>query len=267
MNTDWRGAPGAMFDPDNLPGLGNGPAPTMTFPGTFGAGDAGVDLSQAFLDLTWAKQVTERTSFGIAAIIGMQVSEAKGVATFAGFTETFAASGGTALADARAFLDRIRERETSLGQVFAIALEDAFCGVISIAPEPRGDNLGYWLGEPYWGRGIMTEAGSAVVAEFFRQPQNEVLCSGIVCGNAASLAVQRKLGFKVVGESRIACVARGTEMPSMNTARMRLSSVPCTSVISSVATKPSGYSPAPVLVVWNAPGVVGKSAVPTWPPT
>lgn len=121
------------------------------------------------------------------------------------------------LADAQSFLDRIREREASLGQVFAIALDDAFCGVISIAPEPRGDNLGYWLGEPYWGRGIMTEAGRAVVAEFFRQPQNEVLCSGIVRGNAASLAVQRKLGFKEVGESRIACVARGTEMPSIDT--------------------------------------------------
>lgn len=121
------------------------------------------------------------------------------------------------LGDAEAFLDRIRQNETSLGQVFAIAMEDEFCGVISIAPERRGDNLGYWLGEPYWGRGIMTEAGSAVVAEYFRQPQNEVLCSGIVRGNGASLAVQRKLGFEVVGESRIACVARGTEMPGIDT--------------------------------------------------
>ena len=91
MNTDWAGGT-ATFDPD-----GPGPAPVMELPGTYGAGEAGVDYSQAFMDFTWAKQVTERTSFGIAGIIGLQVFEAKGVATFAGFTETFAASGGTVM--------------------------------------------------------------------------------------------------------------------------------------------------------------------------
>jgi long-chain fatty acid transport protein len=90
MNTDWRHG-SATFDPD-----GPGPAPVMTLPGTFGGGDAGVDFSQAFLDLTWAKKLNEKTSFGITAVIGMQVFEGTGVSTFAGFTETFAASGGTA---------------------------------------------------------------------------------------------------------------------------------------------------------------------------
>jgi long-chain fatty acid transport protein len=89
MNTDWRSGT-ATFDPD-----GPGPAPVMTLPGTFGAGDAGVDYSQAFVDLTWAKMVSEKTSIGITAVIGFQVFEATGVASFAGFTESFAASGGT----------------------------------------------------------------------------------------------------------------------------------------------------------------------------
>ncbi len=89
MNTDWKGGT-ATFDPD-----GPGPAPVMTFPGTFGAGDAGVDLSQAFLDLTWAWQVSDTVSLGIAPMLAMQIFEARGVGSFAGFTETFAASGGT----------------------------------------------------------------------------------------------------------------------------------------------------------------------------
>ena len=46
MNTDWRGGT-ATFDPD-----GPGPAPVMTLPGTFGAGNAGVDLMQGFMDIT-----------------------------------------------------------------------------------------------------------------------------------------------------------------------------------------------------------------------
>jgi long-chain fatty acid transport protein len=42
MNTDYRGG-SASFDPD-----GPGPAPVGSFPGSFGAGNAGVDLTQAF---------------------------------------------------------------------------------------------------------------------------------------------------------------------------------------------------------------------------
>jgi long-chain fatty acid transport protein len=84
MNTDWKGGT-ATFDPD-----GFGPAPPTTFPGTFGAGDAGVDLSQALLDITWAKKVNDRLSLGVAAVFAFQVFEATGVQSFAPFTETFA---------------------------------------------------------------------------------------------------------------------------------------------------------------------------------
>ena len=31
----------------------------MTFEGTYGAGKAGVNLNQAFLDITWAKKVND----------------------------------------------------------------------------------------------------------------------------------------------------------------------------------------------------------------
>ena len=85
MNTDWKGGT-ATFDPDG-PGPEFGP---MTFPGTYGAGDAGVDFNQAFLDIAWAKRVNERVSLGIAGVLVAQWFEAKGVATFAPLTETYA---------------------------------------------------------------------------------------------------------------------------------------------------------------------------------
>ena len=88
MNTEWRGGT-ATFDPD-----GPGPAPVMTLPGTYGDGTAGVDLTQAFMELAWAGSVNS-FSWGIAPIIAIQAFEATGVRSFAGFTETFAASGGT----------------------------------------------------------------------------------------------------------------------------------------------------------------------------
>jgi long-chain fatty acid transport protein len=89
MNTDWKGGT-ATFDPD-----GPGPAPVMTLPGTYGGGDAGVNLSQAFLDVTWGKKLANDISLGISAVLAAQMFKADGVGTFAGFTRTFAASGGT----------------------------------------------------------------------------------------------------------------------------------------------------------------------------
>jgi len=93
MNTDWKGGT-ATFDPD-----GPGPAPIMTFDGTYGAGNAGVNLNQAFLDVTWGKRVNDKLSLGISAVLVTQMFKAKGIGSFAGYTETFAASGGTVMPD------------------------------------------------------------------------------------------------------------------------------------------------------------------------
>ena len=93
MNTDWKGGT-ATFDPDGQ----CGPAGAMTFPGTYGDGafggngNTGVNLSQAFLDITWAKQVNENFSFGLSGVFVAQMFEAKGVRTFSAFTETYASS-------------------------------------------------------------------------------------------------------------------------------------------------------------------------------
>jgi len=92
MNTDWDNSDAtASFDPD-----GPGPAPVMTLPGPFGSGEAGVDLSQAFLTVNFAGKSSDNFfAWGIGPIIAVQAFEAKGVGSFAGFTKTFAASGGT----------------------------------------------------------------------------------------------------------------------------------------------------------------------------
>jgi long-chain fatty acid transport protein len=88
MNTDYKTG-SAIFDPDGL-----GAAAVMTLPGSYGAGDAGVDLTQAFLDLSYAWQSGD-WSWGAALVLSGQAFEGKGFASFAPYTETFAASGGT----------------------------------------------------------------------------------------------------------------------------------------------------------------------------
>ena len=101
--------------------------------------------------------------------------------------------------------------------LYATTIDDGLVGVISVTPQPDGSNLGYWLGEPFWGRGLMTEAVRAVVAEFFRQPDNQMLVSGVFRGNNASLAIQRNLGFEVTGESSVMCVARAAMVEHIDT--------------------------------------------------
>ena len=92
MNTDWKGGT-ATFDPDGP----MGPAPVTTFDGTYGAGKAGVNLNQAFFDVTWAKKLNEKLSLGVSAVLVAQMFKANGVGSFAGYTETFAASGGSVM--------------------------------------------------------------------------------------------------------------------------------------------------------------------------
>ncbi len=90
MNTTWQGG-SATF----APGPG---APVTTFPGTYGAGTAGVDLMQAFLNLAFAHTWADRQfSAGGAAIIAAQRFSARGLGNFAPYTQTFADSGGTAM--------------------------------------------------------------------------------------------------------------------------------------------------------------------------
>ena len=93
MNTDWDdGAAFATFDPD-----GPGPASPSSFPGPFGGGDAGVDLSQLFISVNYAGKVSERLAWGIGPILAVQAFEAEGLGAFAPFTQTFAQSGGTTM--------------------------------------------------------------------------------------------------------------------------------------------------------------------------
>jgi len=92
MNTDWDSrSASAIFDPD-----GPGPAPMTELPGTFGGGNAGVDLSQLYISLNYASRYSDNLVWGVGPTLAVQLFEVVGVGSFAPFTETFAAAGGMA---------------------------------------------------------------------------------------------------------------------------------------------------------------------------
>lgn len=93
MSTSYKGGY-ASFDPD-----GDGPQDVVTLPGTYGDGTAGLELSQAYVDITWAKKLGEKTSFGVSAVLAAQSLKARGIGGFTKYTQTFAASNGADLPD------------------------------------------------------------------------------------------------------------------------------------------------------------------------
>jgi RimJ/RimL family protein N-acetyltransferase len=92
---------------------------------------------------------------------------------------------------------------------FAVVLDGKVVGCVDVAgiDGTRGD-LGYWLDEAVWGRGLATEAGRAVVAFAFRDLGLEGLVSGHALDNLGSGAVLAKLGFRRTGESEIVFTSR-----------------------------------------------------------
>ena len=84
MNTTWDDPnASAWFDPTGQGGAG------QQFPGTYGGGDAGVDLSQAFLAVTYSGKISDRFAWGIGPVFAFQLFEAKGVMNFMPYTKTF----------------------------------------------------------------------------------------------------------------------------------------------------------------------------------
>lgn len=101
---------------------------------------------------------------------------------------------------------------------FLITMDDDVA-IGDIGFHRRGDIsvFGYWLGEAFWGRGIMTEAAVAVLEWYFSQTDDDTVLSGVFHFNMASLAIQQKLGFVETGRHMCHSVARNEDVEHIDT--------------------------------------------------
>ena len=65
-----------------------------------------------------------------------------------------------------------------------------------LAEKPEDMELGYWLGVPYWGRGLMPEAAQELLRHAFEDLRLARVWCGYYEGNEKSKRVQEKLGFR-----------------------------------------------------------------------
>lgn len=76
-----------------------------------------------------------------------------------------------------------------------------------------GQELGYWIARSFWGLGIATEAGRAMVANARHSLRLKRLVSGHFVDNPASGRVLAKLGFRPAGKELRYSAGRNAEAP------------------------------------------------------
>lgn len=103
-----------------------------------------------------------------------------------------------ALSDAEFFITKIARGDTEFA--WSILAGETFIGTVGLHLQPdMAPELGYWLGEPYWGHGYATEAARAVIAAARAAGASE-LRSRALSDNARSLHVLTKAGFIETGK-------------------------------------------------------------------
>lgn len=72
--------------------------------------------------------------------------------------------------------------------------------------------IGYWLGEAYWGGGIMTQAICLIVEEVFKETEIIRIYAEVFESNPASARVLEKCGFNLEGEHKNCIIKNGIIM-------------------------------------------------------
>ncbi|MEM9099959.1 MAG: GNAT family N-acetyltransferase [Pseudomonadota bacterium] len=107
--------------------------------------------------------------------------------------------------------------------VWAIEARDrpGLIGMVGIDSPEDKRALGYWVGRSHWGLGVASEASEAAVRFAFEDMAADQVVSGVFEGNEASIRIQEKLGFRVIGERMLHSFSNNREMLHIDTALSR----------------------------------------------
>jgi len=118
------------------------------------------------------------------------------------------------------------------GDHWAIAFNDTAVGGCGIAPQSGhlrcNAEVGYWLAERHWGRGVATQALCALVARAFTDPEITRVVAPIHADNAASMRVAEKAGMLRESVQPQSAIKAGRVIDCVVYARYREAQVPDT---------------------------------------
>ncbi len=97
---------------------------------------------------------------------------------------------------------------------FCIEKNGIYVGNIGLHPQEdiykMSAEIGYFIGEEYWGQGIVTEAIKLIVAYGFNQLDLHRIFAGVFSYNHASKKALENVGFQFEGTSKDAVFKNGT---------------------------------------------------------
>jgi len=106
--------------------------------------------------------------------------------------------------DAQAWITAATNQNPEIN--FGIANRNELIGGIGLMFQPDvyrfSAEIGYWIAEPYWGKGIASLALVALSKYAFEQFDLNRIFAGVFQGNRASMRVLEKSGFKLEGRLR-----------------------------------------------------------------
>lgn len=110
-------------------------------------------------------------------------------------------------------------------QIFAIEYQGEYVGNIGVHLKSDvyrlGAEIGYFMGEPYWGKGIMTKAVNLVCDYAFRELGIIRIDTGVFDFNPASMRVLEKCGFVREAVFRKSVIKRGKICDEVRYARLK----------------------------------------------
>jgi ribosomal-protein-alanine N-acetyltransferase len=125
--------------------------------------------------------------------------------------------------DAHEFLQRTISEEPEMK--FCIEVEGAAVGGIGVHPgedvHRHTATMGYWLGEQFWGRGIMSEAITAVTDFCFKHFPLRRISAEVFANNPASARVLEKSGFTFEGRLKNHVLKEGELLDTLLYARTK----------------------------------------------
>ncbi len=125
--------------------------------------------------------------------------------------------------DAREFIERAMKLE--LPTLFAIANSKEAIGSIGLMLKTdihrHTAELGYWLGEPFWGQGITTEAVKTISAFAFEKFNLVRIHAEPFVTNQPSIRVLEKAGYKYEGRTEVSAFKDGKLLDQVIYARTR----------------------------------------------
>lgn len=108
---------------------------------------------------------------------------------------------------------------------FAIVVDETAVGGIGLLLKDdvyrRSAEIGYWLGEPYWGRGIVAEAVRALTEYAFEKYDLCRVYAGVFEWNTASMRVLEKAGYTFEARLRKAVTKEGQTVDEVVYAMVR----------------------------------------------